>query len=166
MSEDPLITIEQDIASIARRHIDFPVELSMVLHLVKRFGWHMACSADALLKTWGITYVEYGLLVALYGRPNQSVSVAELCNVIGEAPQHVRRLTLALSRRGLVVRTRDAAGRRKAVVGLSDDGVALVQSMLPVISSMAAGCVDSFAAGELTRLLGLLKKLMRGTRGF
>jgi DNA-binding MarR family transcriptional regulator len=164
MSHDPLPPVEQGVLHIAHRHIDYPIELAMVLRLVKQFGWHMSCSADALLKTWGITYVEYSLLTALYGHQGRVMSVAELSEAIGEAPEQIKRLTLALGGRGLVARNRDAADRRKVVTTLSKDGVVLVQNMLPVINGMTADYVDSFAPGELANLLTLLRKLMDGAR--
>jgi DNA-binding MarR family transcriptional regulator len=105
--------------------------------------------------------VEYSVLSTLYGRQRQTMSTAELSDVIGEAPEHVKRLTLALSLRGLVVRNFDTADRRKVMAGLSDAGVVLIRSILPVVSGMTADLVNSFAPGELATLLALLRKLTR-----
>jgi DNA-binding MarR family transcriptional regulator len=158
MPSNALATIEQSVVNIGRRHADFPVEFAMVLRLIKFYGGHMANSAHFLLKAWGVTYAEYSLLSMLYGSKGHALSMADLCTAVGENPGPVTRSIRLLHKRGLVVRNHDKVDRRKVTVVLDKKGVTLVQTMLPVLTSMTNDYLRSFAPGEVRELLRLLRK--------
>ena len=163
MPELRLVAIEKSVINIACCHADYPVELAMVLRLVKLFGRHMTRSANALLKAWGITHAECSLLTALYGHRHQTMFIEDLSDAVGEAPECIEWLVVALDKQEFVVRGYDAVDRRKVVASLSDDGAVLVRSILPIINGRIADYVESFAPGELASLLALLKQVMQGT---
>jgi MarR family transcriptional regulator, negative regulator of the multidrug operon emrRAB len=156
-----LATIEKNVTRIHRRHRNFPVDVAMILRLVKLIDWQVTHSGNALLKTWGVTYEEYGLLTTLYGTEDYALSARELCHIVGQTSGRVNRLIHLLDERGLVVRSYGVTDRRKAVATLSDQGIKLVREVLPVIDAMVSGYVQSFAQGELAELTRLLKKSVK-----
>lgn len=161
MSHDALTAIERSVSSIRRRYRDFPCDLAMMFRMARLIGGQITHSSNALLKTWGITYEEYGVITTLYGSESHSMLAAELCHLVGARVAQVNRLIQQLDQRGLVIRSYDVVDRRKAVATLSDRGVKLVQEVLPVIGAMTRNIVQSFAPGELPELVRLLKKSVR-----
>lgn len=161
MSQDALLTIEKSVFGIRRRHRDFPCDLALILRLAKLIGGQINDSGNALLKTWGITYEEYGVMTTLYGSENYAMLVVELCHLVGARVTQVNRLIHQLDKQGLVIRSYDVIDRRRVVATLSDRGVTLIQEVLPVVGALARSAVQSFAPGELAELVRLLKKSVR-----
>jgi len=160
MSLKALALIEQHVANISRQHPDFPSELALFLRMMKLASWHLSKAAQALVKTWGLTYLEYSVLAALYGSEGHAMSLAELCSTIGEPYSQVSRLVQELHGRSLVARSHDQADRRKVMVRLDEEGVTLMETILPVINTMAHDYLRPFAPGEMDELIRLLKKSM------
>jgi DNA-binding MarR family transcriptional regulator len=160
MSSKTLTAVEQNVARISRQYPYFPVELAIILRLVKLMGWQVGQAANGLLKSWDITYAEYNVLATLYGSDGYAMCLAEMCDVLGETPGQGSRLIQLLDKRSLIERRCDATDRRKVVAVLNDRGVRLVETLLPVISGMVNEHVGSFEAGEMGELLRLLKKSM------
>jgi DNA-binding MarR family transcriptional regulator len=158
MSSKILVAVEQNVARISRQYHHFPAELAIVLRLVKLMGWRVSQAANGLLKGWDITYPEYNVLATLYGSERYAMCLVDMCEVMGETTGHVSRLIQRLVKRGLIERGYDTDDRRKLVAVLNDKGAKLVQALLPVISGMVNDPVGSFAPGEMTELLRLLKK--------
>ena len=158
MPTNALAKIEQSVVNISRQHDDFPVEFATVLRLIKLYGRHMANSSHTILKVWGVTYEEYSILSMLYGCKDHVMSMADLCSAVGETPGPVGRFIHLLQKRELVARHHDKVDRRKVMVALSSDGVALMQTMLPVLTSLTNDYLRSFGPGEVGELLRLLRK--------
>jgi MarR family transcriptional regulator, negative regulator of the multidrug operon emrRAB len=156
-----LDTIEQHVLSISRRHPDFPTQFALVLRAIKLFGWHLNNMAHGLLKTWGVTYMEYNVLTTLYGSESHVMSIADLSGAVGEPSGQISRVVQVLHKRGLVLRSHDKVDRRKVTVSLDNAGVTLMEKVLPVINTMANDYLQSFAPGEMDELLRLLKKSMK-----
>lgn len=160
MSLKTLTAVEQNVTRISRQYPYFPAELAIILRLIKLMGWQVGQAANGLLKSWDMTYPEYNVLATLYGSDGHAMCLTDMCDVLGETPAHASRLIQVLDKRGLIDRRYDATDRRKVVAVLTNRGVRLVETLLPVISGMVNEHIGSFEAGEMAELLRLLKKSM------
>ncbi|WP_307859654.1 MarR family winged helix-turn-helix transcriptional regulator [Cellulomonas sp. zg-ZUI22] len=134
------------------------------LDLARHTGFLVRRTQQAHLAAWAqevgprLTNVQFGVLNVLHRRGE--ASQRELCDDLDLDRSTIAGLVARLEARGLVARVRAADDRRRNVVRLTDDGLALLDELVP-----AAARVDDVLTSALTRqerrtLQALLTKIL------
>ncbi|MBO0922106.1 winged helix-turn-helix transcriptional regulator [Cellulomonas sp. zg-ZUI222] len=134
------------------------------LDLARHTGFLLRRTQQAHLAAWAqevgprLTNVQFGVLNVLHRRGE--ASQRELCDDLDLDRSTIAGLVARLEVRGLVARVRAEDDRRRNVVRLTDDGLALLDELVP-----AAARVDDVLTSALTRqerrtLQALLTKIL------
>ncbi|MBO0926175.1 MarR family transcriptional regulator [Cellulomonas sp. zg-ZUI199] len=134
------------------------------LDLARHTGFLVRRTQQAHLAAWAqevgprLTNVQFGVLNVLHRRGE--ASQRELCDDLDLDRSTIAGLVARLEARGLVARVRAEDDRRRNVVRLTDDGLALLDELVP-----AAARVDDVLTSALTRqerraLQALLTKIL------
>jgi len=153
---------ERRLAVTCERYPAFPREPAVLVRLIKHLYKRIHANANGLLKPYGISHPEYDVLMMMYGTPEQALTPGEVAEAAGEKSANVTRLTDQLCEKGLIRRAADPQDRRKVVLSLEPEGVALIERMLPGICVLLDEEVGSLAEAEQLRLEKLLKKMLEG----
>ncbi len=85
----------------------------------------------ALREEVGISHAYYSMLAMLSEAPGRTLGMGELARLSGATPSRLSHAVDVLERRGWVQRCRDGADRRTQRARLTDDGMALLESIAP-----------------------------------
>lgn len=123
---------------------------STVLHAVKQVELAIRSHLDALLRPAGLTAAQYTALTVLgEGSDLTSAQLARECFVTS---QSMADMIAALEDRGLVVRRRDAADRRRLVLALTASGRRLLTRLRPKVARLEAQMVSGISARQAAEL--------------
>ena len=84
----------------------------------------------------------------------------DLADATSQHPAGVSRLLFALARRGMVKRRRHSEDRREVHVDVTAAGRARFQELAPVVRAAVKQALAPLPAGDQTRLIALLRKLL------
>ncbi len=96
---------------------------------------HAVVSAEiekALAESVSLSMNEFDVLVGLDGQPHNMLPLSALCEVVRLSQPAISRLVDRLEKRGLVTRREGQEDRRSVAVGITRDGIALLQRAIPV----------------------------------
>ncbi|WP_109127249.1 MarR family transcriptional regulator [Dyella sp. C11] len=151
---------EQRLAVTRQRYPVFPREPAILVRLIKHIYRRVQDDTNALLRPYGINHPEYNLLMMLYGTDGYSLHPTELADAAGEKSANITRLTNELADKGLIARNASEEDRRKVTLTLTDEGLALIENLLPEICELLKWQVDGLAPRDITQLERLLKKYL------
>lgn len=114
--------------------------------------------ADKKLRPFGVTAAQFTILTSLLSRPNRSVT--ELAHDIAMDRTTLSRNLDLLERKG-IVRASDAEKGNGRICALSQDGDALVDSMLPVWREWQAELREILAQPDFPSVLAALQQLSK-----
>lgn len=106
---------------------------------------------------FGLTRPEIVILLALNSR--EGITAAEFCEFSGHLKAGVSRATIALEKKGLILRQTDAADSRRQRLFLTDAGRALYQRYIPALKAREAAMLSCLSQPERRQLDLLLDKL-------
>lgn len=161
---------------------DFPDEATL-LDLSKRFSGMdpravRACLAMGLtsrdmresferfLDRHGLSNGRFLSLMVMYRTPDQTVSPSLLAHAVGVTRATMTGLLDGLERDGLVLRTDDAEDRRKKLVRLTEQGLALLQKVVPEHCRRTTRFAACLGPEEWVTLSALLARLQTGIEAF
>ncbi len=125
----------------------------MIIRLARMAGYRMGRAlAELEMRTH-----EFGVLDHL-DRAGP-ISQQALGTALRIDPSNLVGLLDALQQDGLVVRARDAADRRRHLVGLTDDGHARLESAKRATAAAEADLLSPLSAAERRQFLGVLERL-------
>lgn len=153
---------EQRIAVTCTRFPSFPRRPVTLARLITHLHKQMHDRSNAVLKPHGVNYSEYSLLMMLYGSASGTMSPSELAEAAGEKSANITRLTNELCGKGLIDRSASVDDRRKLVLSLTAQGVALIESFLPEVGELVQRQTEVLSAPEQAQLESLLKKYLSG----
>jgi DNA-binding MarR family transcriptional regulator len=141
------------------------------LHLDNQlcFALHAASRAvvrayGPLLEPLGLTYPQYLVMLVLWERPSQAVTVGDLGARLHLDSGTLTPLLKRLERSGLVDRDRDPADERRVLVRLTRDGIALRSRAASVPADIGAVFgIDLDSARRLKHDLDRLVDTLGGT---
>jgi len=113
-----------------------------------------------LLKPYDLTPQQYNVLRILKGRYPKAANPGEIKEVMLDKNPDLTRLCDRLSKSGLIQRNIDRQNRRKMNIRITDKGIALLDILQPIISSLDVSFV-ALNNDEAEALSDLLDK-MRG----
>jgi MarR family transcriptional repressor of emrRAB len=162
MSMADFALTEQRLAVTCRRYPAFPRRPATLVRLIKHVHKQLQDEANLTLKSYGVNYPEYNLLMMLYGSSSGTMSPSELAEAAGEKSANITRLTNELCDLGLIGRGGSADDRRRIELRLTAQGEALLESLLPDICRMLGRQGRHLTVSEQTQLEKLLKKFLGG----
>ena len=132
------------------------VGLMLTADVVRRHG-------EALLKPFGITLQQYNVLRILRGSRPDSLPTLEIAGRMIEKSPGVTRLLDRLEKKGLVRRERCAADRRQVLCGITEKGLALLDTLEKPVKDSAKP-FKRLPQKDLERLIELLDAVRRAHR--
>jgi DNA-binding MarR family transcriptional regulator len=127
-----------------------------LLYAVKQVELAVRARLDEQLRGSGITVPQWTALTVLARREGQTS--AELARNAFVSAQAMGDLVAALERGRWITRTPDPAHGRRVLIGLSDEGWALLERLAPVAAEVEAAMVDGFDDAERADLRALLNR--------
>ena len=120
---------------------------------------YVSAEMSATLAPHGVTQAQYNVLRILRGRHPERHTCSDIgCRLLDRTPD-VTRLLERLEGRGLVRRQRADHDRRVVEVEITDDGLALLDTLDGPVNETTGRLGSHLSADELTTLSGLLERL-------
>lgn len=136
---------------------DYVLE-EQVGHLLRRA--HQRATAIFMAElgdVFELTPMQYAALVKLRDAGEQSQN--QLGRLTAMDPATAQGVIRRLEERGLIERTADAGDRRRSLLRLSEEGLALVEAAIPKGERVSAATLAPLTQAEQSRFLALLRKL-------
>lgn len=125
-----------------------------LLYAVKQVELAVRARLDDLLRTTGITVPQWTALTVLARREGQTG--ADLARNAFVSPQAMGDLLAALERGNWITRTPDPTHGRRVLVGLSDEGRALLEEVAPGAAEVEERMVSGLDPDQRAALRALL----------
>ena len=143
---------------VAQRRFESPAQKAMVSLLVT--AGHLARALEEVCDAHGITHDQYNVLRILRGvHPEGHPRYAIAERLIDRSPD-VTRLLDRLEREGFVERSRSDEDRRLSISRITDQGMALLKEMDPLILNVHEGFTVCFSRDEMRQLATLCEKAL------
>jgi DNA-binding MarR family transcriptional regulator len=110
-----------------------------------------------MLKPFGITSTQYNALRILRGALPEGLTCSELGQRLVSSDPDITRLLDRLARQGLASRRRGCGDKRIVLTKISDDGLALLERVIPVIDAGVQRIAAHMSEQQLTELIDLLE---------
>lgn len=153
---------EQRLQATSRKHRGFPRAAATTVRLIKLLHKLTLDHGNELLRTHGLTYPEYNVLMMIDSSPDGMLNPSLIGDAAGEKSANVTRLTGQLADKGLVERTISPSDRRMWLLSLTPAGRQLIETFMPDVSAQLRGYMKRLDAGEQAQLQHLLKQLLHG----
>ena len=133
-------------------------------YLVRRAGNLMTGRVEAVFSKHEITFAQWLVLMNLRdGMASTAAGIARgMCHDTGA----LTRVIDQLAGRGLIERHRSAEDRRTVELKLTDEGLRMVNSLVPTVVGMLNMALSDFTQEEAQTLTRLLDKLVDGISAF
>ena len=126
--------------------------------LINALSLNIKHQLDLRLKAHHLTVHQFGILLNIYKRgPLTQKEIAQQTS--GDEPTTAR-LMKRLEEKGCIERVIDADDKRKRLVSLSQEGVALLQEILPHAQTVNKKVTEDLSEKEKETLLMLLNKTL------
>ncbi len=129
-----------------------------VLNVVATDAWMSGEMSDAL-SPFGVTRAQYNVLRILRGAHPDRYACSEIADRLLDRMPDVTRLLARLEAGGLVSRQRAEHDRRVVEVGITEQGLTVLESLDAPIDATIERITQHLTDGELATLSGLLDKL-------
>lgn len=144
----------------AQRNPDFDQPTATLARLIHFAAKSLADEVNTALKTDGLNYPSYAVLIMLYGAAEYCLTPGELAIATNEKPANITRLCDELARQQLVRRTADPADRRRVQVALTTTGQARLTHILPAVMTVTQQRFERLSPDDQSRLAQLLRQLV------
>jgi DNA-binding MarR family transcriptional regulator len=109
------------------------------------------------LKPFGITATQYNVLRILRGAGQAGLGCSELSDRMVASDPDITRLLERLDREGMVRRRRHEGDRRIVLTVITEAGLQLLETAVPMVDAMLRGLLGHMRPEELDRLIELLE---------
>ncbi|WP_322907713.1 MarR family transcriptional regulator [Paenibacillus campi] len=137
--------------------IDVPATEMLLLFMRTSFNMFRVSSEG--FEQFGISPGKYALLILLYRHLDKGLPASELAERASVTKATVTGLVERLERDGLVRRRNHASDRRISIIYLSEQGLELMERLLPVHFRSASYLMSGLSETERTLLLELIGKI-------
>lgn len=115
--------------------------------------------SDVYAPLYGLSVSEWRTMAVL--GPNQALSAGEIVARSSMDKVNVSRAIKKLRASGLLKRDIDGDDRRRAVLRLTDEGVAVFRTLVPLVQQREAALLEGLTAEERESLLRLMERVSR-----
>jgi len=129
-----------------------------IVSLIKTTDMILAVE-ETRFREYNITPTQYNVLRILRGAGEAGLPVMEIGNRMLSRVPDVTRLLDRMEKNGFVERQRGRADRRSVIARLTDQGLATVNALDPVVHEIEARVFANITPEEIDALCGVLEKL-------
>lgn len=152
-AEERIVRVYERLPSVGQQN-------TVLLHLIKHlWKWLAEIMSDELRES-GLNPVSFVTMLMLYSAPEATVNPSELSQCTGETRTNMTRICNELEQLQLICRTPSATDRRRIDLMLTEQGVALMETLLPKLRTRTFPMFSVLSDTEKDVLEGLLKKLL------
>jgi MarR family transcriptional repressor of emrRAB len=151
---------EKRLRNIEARVPGFPYEPILLVRLNHHLQKRLRDRTNAALKPHELADTGYIVLAILYGSLDETSTASELSEACHEKPANLTRVCDDLAARGLVERGTRAGDRRTVLITLSPQGRALIEQVLPEVSTKLSAAFAGFSKAELAQFAGFLGRAL------
>lgn len=134
--------------------IDFELQVMQLLRTKFR---NVQAHLASTLQCANLTPTQYTILEALYTQDN--MSIGDVMNKVYSTKGNMTVVIKNMLDRGWIHRCESENDKRKSVIWLSEDGIKLVESYIPIYKEAVSSIFKSFTLNELEILNSLLNKI-------
>ncbi len=129
-------------------------------YLIRRARNLMTARVEAEFDRRAVTFVQWIVLMQL--RDGLASTAAEISRDMCHDSGALTRVLDQLEQRGLIERRRNRADRRTVEIGITPDGLTMVNSLVPTVVGLLNGALTEFTQDEAETFTRLLKKFIDG----
>jgi MarR family transcriptional repressor of emrRAB len=146
-----------------------PKEDIRLVRLIHSVAAEMSAHFDVLLRPHGLNETDFRTLMQLFCSPERQAHPSGLSQLATQSRTNMTRIVDSLVERGWVTRHASEVDRRRIVLAITDEGVAVVKRLLPQFHPKLSSFLSILSDEEKqTMIMGLQKiaaLLDAGTRG-
>lgn len=128
-----------------------------VMHLLRTKFRHVQTHLASTLHCAKLTPIQYNILEVLY--LNQRMSIGDVMNKVSSTKGNMTVVIKNMLEHGWIYRSESTTDKRKADIWLSESGIALVESYIPIYTEAVHSMYEAFDEQELNLLSELLNKI-------
>ena len=151
---------ERRLRNIQARVPDFPYEPILLVRLNHHLQKRLRDRTNAALKPHELADTGYIVLAILYGSPDETSTASGLSEACHEKPANLTRVCDDLAARGLIERGTRAGDRRSVTITLTAQGRALLEEVLPEVSTKLSCAFSGFSKAEMAQFTGFLARAL------
>ncbi|HLH08279.1 MAG TPA: MarR family transcriptional regulator [Terriglobales bacterium] len=141
----------------------FPTKPEEALVSLLRTVAVISAPIEDVLRKHDLTATQYNVLRILRGAGDSGWSCKEIGERLVQREPDITRLLGRLEKRGLISRKRDPGDRRSVRSRITARGLALLETLHPVLSQWAAQWFQRIQETDIQRLLGILDEIRAST---
>jgi MarR family transcriptional repressor of emrRAB len=153
-------SMESNLARLGRLVPKLPKNEVLIVRLILFLAHDINVLLERLIRPSGLGEGEFRVLTALFSQPHSTAHPGDLCARASQRPANMSRITDALVDRGLITRVPSAQDRRKLVLRITEEGVALVRRALPAMVEPLRELCGKHAVEDQERMIAELKGLV------
>ena len=157
--------IEQAIDTIGKRYPGSPRQEIILYRLFCHVLSRLTCELNNKIKPFGINESTWIALLALYSKADQALYPSDISDTLDFSRTNATRVSDELVKQGWCVRVSCCEDRRKVQLKLTPEGVALVESVIPVARVGMMEQWQDFDTAEKDTLEHLMRKLLLSLGG-
>jgi MarR family transcriptional repressor of emrRAB len=131
--------IEGAIARVAVRFPEVSVADTLILRLIMLLGRELSSLLEDSLAPHDLNDTDFRILMCLVSQPEGVACPSDLCAFVAQSPANMTRVADALNERGLITRTASEHDRRRTMLRITPEGVAMANSLLPIVNGIVRG---------------------------
>jgi MarR family transcriptional repressor of emrRAB len=151
---------EKRLRNIEARVPGFPYEPILLVRLNHHLQKRLRDRTNAALKPHDLADTGYIVLAILYGSPDETSTASELSEACHEKPANLTRVCDDLAARGLIERGTRAGDRRTVLITLKPQGRALLEQVLPEVSTKLSAAFAGFSKAEMAQFAGFMARAL------
>lgn len=128
----PLVTrVDSAVTRVATIFPNAPGDDIRLVRLISCIADEMSSRFDGMLRPHGLNETDFRTLMQLFCNPERQAYPSDLSELATQSRTNMTRIVDSLVARGWVSRTASDVDRRRVLLEITDEGVALVKRLLP-----------------------------------
>jgi MarR family transcriptional repressor of emrRAB len=152
---------EKRLRRVQARVPGFPFEEMLLVRMAYHLQKSLRDRSNAALKKYALGDTHYHVLAILYGSADETATATDLSEACNEKPANLTRVCDELAAKSLIKRSPKLGDRRAVMISLSEQGRALIERILPEVSSDITSVYADFTPAELEQLTTLTARVLR-----
>lgn len=145
---------------------DMDLEMISVFARTMLIFHHLPILMEGYFKKMGLTRGRFMVLIQLYRKKEQGLSIGEICNFHRVRSATMTGIIDTLEREGQIERVHDPSDRRKVIVRITVTGRKLMEDFLPQHQENIGLMLAGLTVKERRVLQDLMQKLHQGVLNF
>ncbi len=150
--------LEANLRGLSARIPELPVTGILLCRVIMQTGREMAAMLEQEIRPFGLAEAEFRVLTTLFSQPEGVAHPGDLCTRASQSPANMSRISDALVSRNLITRELSVQDRRRMVLKITEQGEALVRSLLPKMAGSLREMLLNFPEAEQRDLVAQLKR--------